>query len=35
MRKTQEINMLKSIQNKNKTGKIHRYTTTKANKDII
>ena len=35
MLKTQEIKMLKSIQNKNKTWKIHRYTTAKTNKDII
>ena len=28
------MKMLKSIKNKNKTWKIHRYTTTKANDDI-
>ena len=33
--KNSRFKMLKSIQNKNKTCKIHRHTTTKANKDII
>ena len=34
MWKTQEMETLKWIQNKNKTCKIYRYTTTKTNKDF-